>query len=182
MAAIKPGRPARQWVQESRLPVWPAWPAPHRQDRTVQRARNARDRRRLLHNRRPAGLAHGRDVGARTRRVAARAERAGGSAIVQVPRRTQINIKAARPTLSHTSLYDSAGSSAAVTVRRGRILMHECSNCRGEKTVDCPVCHGSGKRFVGFHIGDCKECAGTGKRSCSVCGGTGVVQTPPQSN
>jgi hypothetical protein len=31
-------------------------------------------------------------------------------------------------------------------------------------------------------IGECKGCAGTGKRACAVCGGTGTVQPPPQSN
>ena len=60
--------------------------------------------------------------------------------------------------------------------------MRECSGCRGEKSVPCGKCGGTGKRFVGFFVIECKECTGTGKRACAVCGGTGTTQTSSQSS
>jgi hypothetical protein len=63
----------------------------------------------------------------------------------------------------------------------GRVQMPECPHCHGERMVHCLTCHGSGKRFVGFNIGDCKECTGTGKHPCAACGGTGV-RGPVQSS
>lgn len=63
----------------------------------------------------------------------------------------------------------------------------DCSRCRGEGTVDCHNCKGTGKSLTlsllntlvtegsSSEMVDCAFCSGTGKEECGSCGGTGKV-------
>jgi len=52
-----------------------------------------------------------------------------------------------------------------------------CPKCRGQRTMTCTVCGGSGKPYIaGITIGNCKECNGIGRRRCDVCGGAGEIE------
>jgi hypothetical protein len=55
-----------------------------------------------------------------------------------------------------------------------------CPKCRGQRTISCTLCGGSGKRLTaGITISNCKECNGTGQRRCDVCSGTGEIEAAP---
>src|SRR5215471_16692081 len=52
-----------------------------------------------------------------------------------------------------------------------------CPRCRGQRSISCNRCGGSGKWLIaGITIGKCKECDGTGRHRCDVCGGIGEIE------
>jgi hypothetical protein len=54
-------------------------------------------------------------------------------------------------------------------------LMADCAVCKGEGTVKCPNCKGTGNDpsyWTSTHA-DCPKCSGTGRKTCNECKGTG---------
>jgi len=63
--------------------------------------------------------------------------------------------------------------------------MKTCSECSGERYIECERCEGKGQVF---HLGDiltlasfdgwseCSRCSGTGKVICPECDGSGEAQ------
>ncbi len=52
--------------------------------------------------------------------------------------------------------------------------MGSCKTCWGRKTIDCPVCRGSGKTYVDGKPKPCHNCDGDRKVPCPACRGTGT--------
>jgi hypothetical protein len=65
-------------------------------------------------------------------------------------------------------------------LRVDALSLGDLSGCRGQRSIFCNRCGGSGKwSIAGITIGKCKECDGTGGRRCDVCGGTGEIEADP---
>lgn len=68
-----------------------------------------------------------------------------------------------------------------VTIARAREGMRlglPCNTCRGEQTIDCPRCLGTGaKKQLGYKV-RCSKCRGLKVVECMSCGGTGKHGVP----
>ncbi len=57
--------------------------------------------------------------------------------------------------------------------------MATCPTCKGNKTVTCEACDGTGRfyplPFIGIGSSTCKKCNGSKKKRCTNCNGTGKV-------
>tara|TARA_Y100000389_G_C17457772_1_gene519366 strand:- start:1655 stop:1996 length:342 start_codon:yes stop_codon:yes gene_type:complete len=54
-----------------------------------------------------------------------------------------------------------------------------CSSCKGEKTILCECCHGTGFLMIGSEMigtgNNCTYCSGKGEIECDECKGTGYI-------
>jgi DnaJ-class molecular chaperone len=53
--------------------------------------------------------------------------------------------------------------------------MATCKTCKGEGSVECPVCKGKGYKPGGLVTSrtECSHCSGSGVKKCGACNGTG---------
>jgi DnaJ-class molecular chaperone len=62
-------------------------------------------------------------------------------------------------------------------------MLKICPNCKGKKTLKCPLCGGDGTVAKKVHPLasrfenqiECPHCHGVGKVVCEICGGMGVI-------
>src|SRR4051794_5701933 len=51
----------------------------------------------------------------------------------------------------------------------------QCSDCKGQGTIDCGQCEGTGSTDAMGEDEECPVCEGTGTIECEECNGTGTI-------